>query len=285
MNLGSNQWWVACVPGVGDDEPSLVGQCSCLPLGGVSEWALLVREWGGFSLLLIRSPWNSVWLLWFCWPPWGHIIRALGQFFWAQASVVLSGSLLTVSVPMWFTSPEEGAESEGTVQGFSLCCSSACLQESEALLQSTGPLALGGWRSSARGPLGFLQFWHGVMLHLQTPSSVRGALEKEAPCGSSGVLQGFKQGSGEEVLSKEGWVFMSSDVTRDLVLAFCSETHSADEVTDDRVDAAEPAFCLMDRCRMMLHWRAMTSWSHYSTQQNHVLQLKKQPSILFSTLS
>lgn len=52
---------------------------------------------------------------------------------------------------------------------------------------------------------------------------------------------------------------MSSDGRRDLVLAFCSETHSAGNVTGDRVDAAGEAFGLMDRCRMMLHWRAMTS--------------------------
>ncbi len=178
---------------------------------------------------------------------------------------------------MWFTSPAAGAVSGGVALGFSLCCSSACLQESEALLQSTGPLALGGWHSSAKGPLGFLQFWHGVMLHLQTPSSTRVSLEREAPWGSSGVLQGLEQGSGEEVLPKETWVFMSSDVTHDLVLAFCSETHSAD--VDDRVDAVDEAFCLMDRCRMMLHWRAMTSWSHCSAKQNHVLQHKKQPSM------
>lgn len=172
---------------------------------------------------------------------------------------------------MWFASPEAGAESGGVVLDFSLCCSSACLQESEALLQSTGPLALGGWQSSARGPLGFLQFWHCVMLHLQTPSSARGSTEKEAPRGSSSVLQGLEQGSGEEVLSKEAWVFTSSDVIHDLVLAFCSEIHSAGDVSDVRVDAVGEAFCLTDRCRTMLHWRAMTSCSHCPTQQNHVL--------------
>lgn len=177
---------------------------------------------------------------------------------------------------MWFTSPEAGAESGDVVLGSSLCCSSACLQESEALLQSTGPLVLRGWHSSVRGLLGFLHFWHGVMLHLQIPRSVLGSTEKEAPRGSSGVLQGLEQGLGGEVLSTEAWVFIASDVTCDLILAFCSETHSAGDVTDDKVDAVDEAFCLMDRCRMMLHWRAMTSWSHCSTQQNHISQHKNQ---------
>lgn len=243
-----------CVPGVGDDDTSLIGLCSWLPLGGVSKWA--------FSSLLILSSWSSVWLLWFCWPLWGHNVGAVGQFFWAQSSVMLSGSFLIVSAPMWFTSPKAGVESRGVVLGFSLCCSSACLHKSEPLLQSTGPLALGGWHSSAKGPLGFLQFWHGVMLHLQTPSPARGSTENEAPGGPSGLVQGLEQGSWEEVLSSEAWVFMSSDVAHDLVLAFCSETNPAGVVPDDRVDAADEAFCLMDRCRTMLHWRAMTSWSH-----------------------
>lgn len=239
-------------PGEGDDEPSLIGLCSWLPLGGVSDLAL--------SSLLRLPSWRSVWLLWFCWPVWGHIVGAAGQFFWAQSSVMLSGSFLIVSVPTWFTSPKAGAESGGVVLGFSLCCSSACLHESEPLLQSTGPLALGG--SSETGPLGFLQFWHGVTLHLQTPSPAKGSSVNGAFDGLSGVGQGLEQGSGEEVLSNEAWGFVFSDVAREFVLAFCSETDSAGDVPDDRVDAADEAFCLMDRCRTMLHWRAMTSWSH-----------------------
>lgn len=163
MNLGSQSVVSSfsaqdCVPGVGGDDPSLVGSRSWPPLGGASKRALLVMEWGGFSSLLMLSSCGSFWLLWFCWPPWGHIVGAVGQFFWAHASVVLSGSFFTASAPMWFASPEAGAESAGVVLGFSLRCSSACLQESEALLQSTGPLALGGRHSSARGPLSFLQF-------------------------------------------------------------------------------------------------------------------------------
>ncbi len=254
-----------CVP-VKGDKPSLIGPCSWLPLGGTSEGAQLAMEWGGFSSLPILSSWCSLWGLWFCWPLWGHMLRAAGQFFWAQTSVVLSGSFLTISAPMWFSSPEAEAECGLAVLGFSLCCSSACLQESEALWQSTGPLALRGGHSSVRCLLGFRQFWHGVTLHLQTLSSAWGSTERDAPRGSSGELQGLEQELGDEVLSKEAWVFRSSDVPWDLVQAFCSEPHSADDVTDDRVDAVDEAFCL-DRCRMMLHWRAMTSWSHWSNSK------------------
>lgn len=269
----SNQQSAECVcvcvyiPRVGEDDPSLLESCSWLPLGVVvSEWALLVREREGFSSLLVH-PWSSVWLLWFCWLPWGHNVGATGQCFWAQASLVLSGSFLTVSVPMWLTRLGAGmAAGSGGVLGFSLCCSSVCLHTSDGPWQSTGPLALGGWPCSAKGPLGFLQFWQGVVLHLQTPSSAGASRDRTPPCGLSGVLRGLEQGSGEAVLPNEAWVFMSSDVTHDLALAFCSESHSADNVTTG--DSVDEAFCLVDRCRMMLHWRAMTSWSHCSTHKN-----------------
>ena len=82
------------------------------------------------------------------------------------------------------------------------------------------------------------------MLHLQTPSSARVPLETEAPWGSSGVLHVLEQGS-REVLPKEARVFMSSDVTHDLVLAFCSD--SGDNVPDDRLIAVDEAFLWMDR--------------------------------------
>lgn len=127
----------AFMSGVGAD-PDFTVSCSWLPLDGASVKELLVIEKEGFSSVLTHSSWGSVWLLWFCWPLWGHIVGAVGQFCWAHAFTVLSGSFLTVSVPMWFTSPE--AEADGVFPGFSLFCSSACLQESEALLQSTGPL-------------------------------------------------------------------------------------------------------------------------------------------------
>lgn len=85
------------------------------------------------------------------------------------------------------------------------------------------------------------------MPHLQTS-------DREAPWGSFDVPQGLEQGAGGGVLP---WVLVSSGVTRDG--AFCSDTRSADGVADDRVGAADRAFCFIERCRMMLHWRAMTS--------------------------
>ncbi|TNN62623.1 hypothetical protein EYF80_027141 [Liparis tanakae] len=84
----------------------------------------------------MHSSWSSARLMWFCCPLWGHIVRAVGQFFCAQAFVALSSSFFTISAPMWFTSPVAGARKWGVV-GVSLCCSSACLHESDVLLQST----------------------------------------------------------------------------------------------------------------------------------------------------
>lgn len=236
------KWGDWSVPGVTDGEPSFLG---------LRSWS----SFGGDSSLL----WTPSWFRWFCWPSWVHIVGAAGEFVWAQCSItMLSGSVLMVPAPMWLTS------SEVADSGFSLSCSCASLHDSEPVLQTTGPFVLGGWppkTSSARGPLGFLQFLHAITLHLQTGSSA----DNETPRGASDVVQVLEAWSGEEVLSKEAWGFMSSGVARDLAPVFCSETHSADE-----------GFCLMDRCRMMLHWRAITSWSHCSTHQSNILQHYKQ---------
>lgn len=69
-------------------------------------------------------------------PPSGRIVSAVGMFFCAQSSVLLSGSFLIVSAPMWFASPEAAVS-----LGFSLCCTSGTFgpHGSKLLSQSTGP--------------------------------------------------------------------------------------------------------------------------------------------------
>lgn len=157
---------------------------------------------------------------------------------------------------MWFISPEGTAESnDEVVWVFNLCCGSGGLQGSEALLQSRGPLALGGW-SSARGPLGFLHLGQGAMLHLHSPSSAEASLAIWASWGGSGTPQGLERGWGE-VLPSAAWLFLSSDVTHVLFLS-----HSGGR----SVGVAERTFWLMDRCLMMLHCRAMMSCSHCGKQ-------------------
>lgn len=93
------------------------------------------------------------------------------------------------------------------------------------------------------------------MLHLHNPNSVRESPDNKAPEGMSGAAQGLEQGSEGVVLSKDSRGFRSSGVAHGLVLAFCSQTHSAGD-PEDRVDDADDTFCL--RWRMMLHWRAIT---------------------------
>lgn len=255
------------IPGVEDNDPDLVGSQSVwLPLGSVSAMALLVTEDERFSLLVVHSSvWSTVWFLWFCWPPWGHIVGAVEQIFGVQLSVVLSGSFLTICVPMWFTELEVGGGSVGATLGWVLHCSSACLLGTDELLQSTGPLALGGGDSSSKGPFTPLHFWQEVSLHLQVPTFSCVGLKLVLPCWSSVVLQGFKQGSLGEVLPKETWGLTSSAIANDLALTFCSVS------SDDLSDSFEKAFCLIDRCRIMLHWRAMTFCSHCLRQKDKIV--------------
>lgn len=182
--------------------------------------------------------------------PSGCIVGAAGTFFCAQSSVLLSGSFLIVSAPMWFASPDAAA-----LLGFSLCCSSGscCPHSFELLSQPTGPFALGGRRSSAAGPLDFLQSVHGVALHL--PGVHDSGLWSSAPEGTVGGSE--EQQSGEGARSEDSRGFLSSDSAHGLVSALCSECSS---VSDGWPADEDDAFFL--RWRMMLHWRAMTSWSH-----------------------
>lgn len=180
-------------------------------------------------------------------PPGGRIVGAAGTFLCAQS--LLSGSFLIVSTPMWFASP-----AVDVLPGFSLCCSSGscCPRSSELLLllllwQSMGPLTLGGRRSSAAGPLGFRQSVHGLALHLNGEAPDEGAAE-----GGSEEHE-----SGEGVRSEDCRGFRSSEGAQGLASTLCSRSRS---VVDDAASEADAFFFL--RWRMMLHWRAMTSWSH-----------------------
>lgn len=197
-----------------------------------------------------------------CWsrPPSGRIVGAAGTFFCAQSSVLLSGSFLIVSTPMWFASPE-GAVAAAPL-GLSLCCSSGscCAHSFEPLSQSTGPLALGGRRSSAAGPLGFLQSVHGVALHLHgAHDSGRSSSNGDAPEGAAGGSE--EQESGEGVRSEDSWGFRSSNGAHGFVSALCSQGRLVSDGSDGWLADDDDAFFL--RWRMMLHWRAMTFWSHY----------------------
>lgn len=143
---------------------------------------------------------------------------------------------------MWFASTAAAVVS----LGFSFCCNSFCPHGSEALWRSTGPLALGGRFCSATDPLGFLQSVHGDALHSDgAHDSGLGSSDGNVPEGATG---GFKeQESGERVHFKDSW-------------GFCSHNRSVSDASDGWLGVEDDTFFL--RWRIMLHWRAMTFWSH-----------------------